>query len=224
MFGRIAVVSVAALGAVGCSGTYVNKLQYDRDVNALKEYTQTLERRNAELEAKAKAFENIEDLQLVARTQDEIYQQVADSLKAAMEALRHDGETMTFDPKRGVWTAGTDLLFDSGSWTISAKGQEILKKFAEAHRGKTIRFRVVGHTDRAPIARESTKKALDTDTNMELSARRAVAVMGQLVKFGLGENQFVECIGMGNQRPVAQNDRSAGNMKKNRRVEIFVLK
>lgn len=224
MLKRLGLPAAVLVFAAGCSGTHVNKLQYDRDVAALKDYAAALERRNADLEAKARALENLEDIQLVARTQDELYQQIADHLRAALEVFREDGDAMTYDARRGVWTAGTDLLFDSGSWTISAKGLEVLKKFAEAHKGKDVRFRIAGHTDRAPIVKENTKKALDTDTNMELSARRALAVMGQLKKFGLAEGQFTECVGMGNQRPAAPNDRNAANMKKNRRVEIFVLK
>ncbi len=227
MLNRLAVAAVAALSAlssVGCAAT-VSRDQYDRDLAAQKEYIESLERQNADYAAKAKALENLEDMNLVARTQDELYQQIADQLKAALGALRHDGEeTMTFDAAKGRWTMGTDLLFDSGTWNITAKGMEILKKFAEAHKGKAMRFRIVGHTDRAPIAKGPTKERLETDTNSELSCRRAIAVMGALRKFGsFSESQF-EVAGMGNQQPVAPNDKNAANMKKNRRVEIYILK
>lgn len=221
---RIAVVAAAAFSAAGCAAT-VSRDQYDREMSAKDEFIQTLERRNADLEAKDRARGNMEDMKLIATTQDELYQQIADQLKAALGALRHDGDdAMTFDPKRGAWTLGADLLFDSGTWTISAKGLEVLKKFAEAHRGKAMRFRIVGHTDRAPIAKKGTMDKLATDTNTELSVLRAVAVMGALKKFGsFSESQF-ECAGMGNTQPAAPNGRSAADMKKNRRVEIFVLK
>jgi len=225
MLNRLAIAAVAAaaaLSSVGCAAT-VSRDQYDRDLAAQKEYIESLERQNADYAAKAKALENLEDMNLVARTQDELYQQIADQLKAALGALRHDGEeAMTFDARTGKWTMGTDLLFDSGTWNISAKGLDILKKFADAHRGKAVKFRIVGHTDRAPIVRPGTKDKLDTDTNMELSARRAVAVMGALKKFGIPESAFVECVGMGNMQPVANNGRNAADMKKNRRVEIFI--
>ncbi len=222
---RFALAASLALVGVGCSSQYVRRDIYDRDMAAAREYQQTLERRNSDLESKNQGFGSLQDMQLVARTQDELYQQIAESLKAALEGFRQDGDSaMNWDPKLGKWTAGTDLLFDSGSWTVTAKGMEVLKKFADAHKGKTMRFRIVGHTDRAPITRPKTVQALDTDTNMELSARRAVAVMGALKKFGMSESQFVECVGMGNQQPVAPNDRIAANMKRNRRVEIFVTK
>jgi flagellar motor protein MotB len=130
---------------------------------------------------------------------------------------------MSFNTKTGAWEMGTDLLFESGSDKISAGGNEILKKFADAHKGRSFNFRVVGHTDRAPITKAGTKERLDTDTNMELSADRAIAVMGALIKFGIPESSFAECVGKGNREPCASNDRSAANMKKNRRVEIFVI-
>jgi flagellar motor protein MotB len=118
---------------------------------------------------------------------------------------------------------GTDLLFDSGSDKVSTKGRDILKKFADAHKDRSINFRIVGHTDRAPISRAQTKQLLATDTNLELSALRAIAVMGALKEFGIPESSFAECVGKGNREPAVANDRSAQNMKKNRRVEIYIL-
>ena len=44
-----------------------------------------------------------------------------------------------------------------------------------------------------------------------------------LIGFGIPESSFAECVGKGNREPVAPNDRAAANMKKNRRVEIYVL-
>jgi len=224
MLNRLAIAAVAAaaaLSSVGCAAA-VSRDQYDRDLAAQKEYIESLERQNADYAAKAKALENLEDMNLVARTQDELYQQIADSLKKALGGLNGEAGDLTFDAAKGKWTMGTDLLFDSGSWKVTAKGMEILKKFADAHKGREWRFRIVGHTDRAPIVRPGTKDKLDTDTNMELSARRAVAVMGALKKFGIPESAFVECVGMGNMQPVANNGRNAADMKKNRRVEIFI--
>jgi flagellar motor protein MotB len=220
----LAAAGALALLSVGCSSTLVSKEQYERDVAAQKEYISSLERRNADLEAKARALENLEQMNLVARTQDELYDQIAAQLKTALDTLRGEDGDVTFDPASGKWTMGADLLFDSGSWSVSSRGQEVLKKFADAHKERAIRFRIVGHTDRAPIARPKTQQALETDTNMELSARRAISVMGALKKCGLSEGQFAECVGMGNIRPAAPNDRVAANMKKNRRVEIYVLR
>jgi outer membrane protein OmpA-like peptidoglycan-associated protein len=223
MYGKLAICAFSALVAVGCGGTMVNKAQYDRDIQALKDYAESVDRRNKELEAQAAGWRNVEDIKLIATTQEELYRQIAESLKQALSGLHGEAGDLTFDAKSGKWTMGTDLLFDSGSWKITAKGMEILKKFADAHKGKEWRFRVVGHSDRAPIVKKATMDALETDTQMELSVRRSVAVVGALQKFGMTEKQF-ECVGMGNTQPIAPNDRNVANMKKNRRVEIFILK
>ncbi len=218
----ILVVVFAAASAVGCAT--VSSEKYARDIAALKDFNDTLVRRNQELESQNEALSRISDETALVRTTDELYGQLARQLQTALNALRNgDSEGMAFNPKTGAWEMGTDLLFDSGSDKISVKGSEILKKFADAHKGKSYSFRIVGHTDRAPITKEDTKKRLDTDTNMELSADRAIAVMGALIKFGIPESSFSDCIGKGNHDPCAPNDRSAANMKKNRRVEIYVL-
>jgi flagellar motor protein MotB len=130
---------------------------------------------------------------------------------------------MSFNPRTGAWEMGTDLLFESGSAKVSAQGKEILKKFADAHKAGGYSFRIVGHTDNARIAKPKTMQLLDTDTNVELSTLRAIAVMGELKSCGLSESSFAECVGKGNREPCAPNDKSPSNMKKNRRVEIYVL-
>ena len=56
-----------------------------------------------------------------------------------------------------------------------------------------------------------------------LAFERARAVQDYIIKFGIPESSFSDCIGKGNHDPCAPNDRSAANMKKNRRVEIFVM-
>lgn len=218
------MLALAAVAAVGSGCATVSADKYDRDVAALKEYVGTLERRNLELESQNQSINRRLDDATLARASDELYGQIARQLQAALAALRN-GETegMTYNAKTGAWEMGTDLLFDSGSDKISAKGNEILKKFADAHKGRAFSFRIVGHTDSARIAKKDTKDRLFTDTNMELSALRAIKVMGALKEFGVPESAFAECVGFGNKQPCAPNDRNAANMKKNRRVEIYVL-
>jgi flagellar motor protein MotB len=215
-------LAIAASTAIGCASVPAEK--YARDIQALRDYNDALVRQNEELLTQNESLNRRVDDTEIARTSDELYSQLARQLQTALESLRHgDPGGMTFNTKTGAWEMGTDLLFESGSAKISAQGHEILKKFADAHKGRTYSFRIIGHTDRAPITKKKTQDMLDTDTNMELSALRAIAVMGALKSFGIPESSFAECIGKGNREPCAPNDRVAANMKKNRRVEIFVL-
>ena len=211
-----AVLCLVAAVSAGCGQMSIAR--HNEIVDAQREYVRQLEARNQGLEASNASLLRQDDEDKLARTTDELYAGIAKQLEGALKDLcDSDGDGMTHNGK-GVWTAGTDLLFESGSWTISTKGKEVLKKWAEAHRTANLRFRVVGHTDKAPIARASTKDKLETDTNMELSVRRAVAVMGLLKEFGIAEKSFVECVGRGSSQPC-----DSTSMKKNRRVEISVI-
>ena len=207
------ILGVSAFAAVGCQGQWVTLDQYQRDVAQLREYNEALERDNVSLRAKAEAYDQLKSDSALYSAANKTYAELADSLKRALLGLGvpesdvkvHDNGTVTF---------GTDVLFDLGSATLTARGKTILGTFAKAQKGQNLR--IVGHTDKKPISREATRKALDTDTNMELSANRAVAVMGELLQSGVSERQIDSVVGMGFSRP-------RGSDKESRRVEIFLV-
>lgn len=113
----------------------------------------------------------------------------------------------------------SEVLFNSGSATLSRKGNDALRsvvsqlaKFA----GRTIR--VDGHTDDVP-----TRKTKDKfPTNWELSALRACAVARYLTEEGGIPAKNVYVAGFADHRPRASNASPDGRAK-NRRVEITVL-
>jgi flagellar motor protein MotB len=211
-------LAVTALGlaalCVGCQGVWVQKDVYDRDVNQLREYSAALERDNADLKAKADAYDRLRAEMDIRTGSGADYAALAEQLKAALAGVgMQEGRDFEFDPATGKFTFATDLLFGSGSYTVTARGKEILREFARANRGS--RLKIAGHTDTRPIVQVSTKSKLDTDTNLELSAKRAVAVMHELIKGGIPErNMWIE--GHGSAHP------RSGAHKANRRVEIFI--
>ena len=83
--------------------------------------------------------------------------------------------------------------------------------------------RFAGTLAAIPDLRLMTVSHGDPVTSDPAAALRAIAVMGALTKFGIPESSFSDCIGKGNKEPCALNDRNPANMKKNRRVEIYVL-
>ena len=213
---------VAAATTSGCATVSAGK--YHRDLDAANRYISELEKQNQALLSENQELNLENDRVVLAKATDEYYSQIAKQLQAALEGLRAgDASGLSYNQKTGAWEMGTDLLFDSGSEKVSSKGRDILKKFAAAHKDRNINFRIVGHTDRAPIARKPTLDMLTTDTNMELSTIRAIAVMGALKEFGIPESSFAECVGKGSSSPAAPPDRNAQNMRKNRRVEIYIL-
>lgn len=214
VFGLSAVV----LASVGCAGSPQQK----QEMEALKGYSQQLERENADLRKYREAYENLKrDLDLTG-TEAKLLEDLRVALLAALQGMKIDTGDVQYDPKTGRYTLAADLLFDSGSFKITPKGEEVLKKFAETCKARPVTLRVVGHTDRDPVKKSGTLAALHFDHNMELGALRACGVFMTLSKFGVAQNRmFVES--WGNNNPVVANDNRPENKKRNRRVEIYFL-
>lgn len=209
-------VSLVAFASAGCNT--VDR----REVDALKAYNEQLEREAAALRKYKDAFETMKDQVTVTETESKLLEDLRLALLEALKGTRIDTGDVQYDPKTGKWTLAGDLLFDSGSFKITPKGEEVLKKFAETHRAKAVILRIVGHTDRDPIKKAGTLQSLHFDHNMELGALRACSVFITLSKHGVAQaRMFVES--WGNNNPIAANDNQTEHKKKNRRVEIYVL-
>ena len=153
------------------------------------------------------------------KTIDELQRQIAELNKSPAEATGFgEGYDVRFDPSAGTITVTlpNTILFSSGQATLkkatSAELDHIQSVLQQKYRSNLVD--VVGHTDTDPI-----KKSKWRD-NWQLSAERALAVSGYLIKRGIPEDR-IRAVGCGPARPVAPNSTSAGKAK-NRRVEIVV--
>jgi flagellar motor protein MotB len=207
---------VVAFGSVGCSATWMSREEHERETAQLTEYKNALEAENAQLRMKAAEFDRLKTEFDTNSESAKFYNELAASLKQALNGLGMDEKRgdWTFNKEKGSIEFKDGVLFDLGSWKISANGSRVLKTIAETQRGNVLK--VVGHADKKPITREVTKKALETDTNMELSCRRAIAVMGELLKNGMRESQIASVEGHGTE-PTSNNGVA-------RCVEIFIVK
>ena len=140
--------------------------------------------------------------------------QAAESDKAAMRtrlSLQLNAILQTRDTARGLIVSMSDVLFDTGKYTLKPGAREKLSKVAGiliAYPGLNIA--VGGYTDN-----------VGTDQlNQGLSEQRAGAVRDYLVQQGVSTN-FITAQGFGNTLPVASNQNSAGRQE-NRRVELVV--
>ena len=117
----------------------------------------------------------------------------------------------TRDTARGLIVSMSDVLFDTGKYTLKPGAREKLSKVAGiliSYPGLNIA--VGGYTDN-----------VGTDQlNQGLSEERAGAVRDYLVQQGVSTNS-ITATGFGNTLPVASNDNSAGRQE-NRRVELVV--
>ena len=138
----------------------------------------------------------------------------ADSDKAAMrlqlsEQLNKILETR--DSARGLIVSMSDVLFDTGRYSLKPGAREKLSKVAGILIAyPSLNIAVGGYTDNVG----------GDDMNQTLSENRAGAVRDYLVQQGVGA-QSVSAQGFGNSLPVASNDNSAGRQE-NRRVELVV--
>ena len=117
---------------------------------------------------------------------------------------------------RMVVELATDILFGSGSATLSADGRASLAEVAVVLASIPDRkFQVEGHTDDVPIRTAQYK------SNWDLAAARALTVTQTLIDGGL-PSERVSAASYAETRPVQPNDTPAGRAS-NRRIEIVVV-
>jgi outer membrane protein OmpA-like peptidoglycan-associated protein len=117
----------------------------------------------------------------------------------------------TRDTARGLIVNISDVLFDTGQYTLKPGAREKLAKVSGiilSHPG--LKITLEGHTDSVGA----------DDYNMKLSENRANGVRSYLVAEGI-EGANVTALGYGKTKPVADNNTAAGRQM-NRRVEMVV--
>jgi outer membrane protein OmpA-like peptidoglycan-associated protein len=122
-----------------------------------------------------------------------------------------DETSVTRDSARGLIVSMSDVLFDTGKYSLKPGAREKLAKVAGillAYPGLNIA--VGGYTDNVG----------GDAMNQELSENRAGSVRDYLVQQGVATTS-VSAQGFGNSMPVASNNDSAGRQQ-NRRVELLV--
>ena len=140
--------------------------------------------------------------------------QQAETDKAAMRAKLSEqlnSILQTRDSARGLIVSMSDVLFDTGKYSLKPGAREKLAKVAGillSYPGLNIE--VGGYTDN--VGGDSM--------NQTLSENRAGSVRDYLVQQGVATNA-VSARGFGNTLPVVSNDTSAGRQQ-NRRVELLV--
>jgi outer membrane protein OmpA-like peptidoglycan-associated protein len=150
----------------------------------------------------------------LAAQQAQINAQQAETDKAAMRAKLSEqlnSILQTRDSARGLIVSMSDVLFDTGRFSLKPGAREKLAKVAGillAYPGLNIE--VGGYTDNVG----------GDAMNQTLSENRAGSVRDYLVQQGVSTNS-VSSRGFGNSLPVASNGNSSGRQQ-NRRVELLV--
>lgn len=108
----------------------------------------------------------------------------------------------------------TDILFPSGTATLSAQAVAVMQQLAVVLKHFDHDVRVEGHTDNVPI------NTAQFPSNWELSAARAASVVHLLMRQGVAPERLA-VIGAGEYKPVADNNDAAGR-NRNRRVMLVI--
>lgn len=175
--------------------------------------SETAETQAAAGAAVAQAQADTQQAQLAAQ-QSETRAQQAEIDKAAMRARLLQQLNLilqTRDSARGLVVNMSDVLFDTGKYTLRSETREKLAKVAGillAYPG--LHIEVDGHTDNVGSA----------DSNQKLSDQRSASVRDYLVQEGVATGSLV-AIGFGETQPIGSNDTAAGRQM-NRRVELVV--
>ncbi len=154
------------------------------------------------------------DQSRLAAQQANLSAQQAETDKATLRAKLSEqlnSILQTRDSARGLIVSMSDVLFDTGEYSLKPGAREKLAKVAGillAYPGLNIE--VGGYTDNVG----------GDAMNQTLSENRANSVRDYLVQEGVASGS-VSSKGFGNTLPVASNDNSAGRQQ-NRRVELLV--
>src|SRR5713101_4669668 len=154
------------------------------------------------------------DQSRLAAQQAQLSAQQAEADKAAMRTRLSEQLNkilQTRDSARGLIVSMSDVLFDTGKYSLKPGAREKLAKVAGillAYPGLNIE--VGGYTDNVG----------GDAMNQTLSENRAGSVRDYLVNQGVATNS-VSAKGFGNSLPVATNENSTGRQQ-NRRVELLV--
>ena len=206
----------------------------------LSKVNKLLEQRTRELNDKERAFQAKEqrmlaqqrDLESRQRELEQNTQQATQALEAKNRELEHlraaveqalvgfaDKGLQVVTKNGRVYVSMEDkLLFAPGSWTVSGKGVEAIKRLAKELQEHTdLNIMVEGHTDNDAYHGSTAVK-----DNWDLSVMRATAIVKLLLREGPTiDPRRIEASGHAEYAPLRPNN-SAANKAANRRTEIIL--
>jgi chemotaxis protein MotB len=144
---------------------------------------------------------------------EKLYTHRYESVLAQLQPLIESGLDVRVVAGKVKVELPSDVLFASGSATLSRKGREEVQKVAGALRPfRTMLVQVEGHTDNVPV------KSFKYESNYDLAFARAKDVMNVMLEAGLDADR-VSAASFGDTRPVTDNDTRISRAR-NRRIEL----
>lgn len=211
------------------NGTYKNLLnssgKLNRDLSQQREQLLVIQdnldrtrRKNDSLNVSlAEREKKVKELEGVLADKDKAVRKLKDQISAALLSFKESDLTVKVKNGKVYVSLAEQLLFQSGSTVVDAKGVTALQQLAKALRDQSgIQIMVEGHTDN-----DSFLKPIEhMNDNWDLSVLRATAITRILTKSGLSPTQ-ITASGKGEFNPLVGND-SKENKRRNRRTEIII--
>lgn len=156
--------------------------------------------------------DKVAELQDMGKYQSDFYKAIKMAL-GDRTTVRQDGDR---------FIVSSDILFPSGSYTLSTEGKKQLRLISNVIKDFESKIpsdvdwiiRVDGHTDKKPVVRGNRAYK----NNTELSLLRATAVARELANDGVSRRRLIPS-GFGDLHPVALGN-DAESLQKNRRIEL----
>lgn len=165
----------------------------------------------------AEREKKLKELEQVLASKEKAVQDLKNKISNALLNFKENDITVKVKNGKVYVSLAEQLLFQSGSIDVDAKGVTALQQLAKALKDqKDINIMVEGHTDNVPIS----KKSQYMNDNWDLSVMRATSITRILTKGGVPSKQ-ITASGRGEFSPLAAND-NAQNKQKNRRTEIII--
>jgi chemotaxis protein MotB len=136
------------------------------------------------------------------------------SANADQGATGSHAEVQNIRPAQSIATGGK-ILFDAGQTELDETSISTLKEIAGKVMGKNNVLMVKGHAS----ADESSLRP-DDPNGMNLSYRRAIAAVDELVKLGI-DRRVLRPVPCGTFEPVKTGVYDAAGLRQNRRAEVF---
>lgn len=238
---RFVVLPLILLAASGCvtqstydalkaqhDGTLVSLSQKEKDLDATQKALKKEEAKAAALGAKMAELEAAlgdtqKDKSALETALADLRKRKAESeariaeFKALLDKFKSliDSGKLKVSIREGrmVVELATDILFPSGSATLSKDGKVAIAEVGELL--KTIpdrKFQIEGHTDNVPAKKQS---------NWELASARALTVLKTMTESGM-PGERISAASFGDTRPAKAND-TLESRAANRRIEIVLV-
>lgn len=198
-----------------------NRVQ-SAEISELKKELEVNTRRVEELKIEAteqvvKLEEEITAKEEVIIAKEEEISTLRESISSAL--LPYSGRGLTVEERFGkvYVTMENDMLFQSASWKIGTQGEEAVNALGKVlEDNPDVSVVIEGHTDN-----DLFRGAGNINTNWDLSAKRATAIVELLIKNENIDPKNLSAAGRGEFDPIADNTTIEGKSK-NRRIEVII--